>query len=166
MSHILVVYYSLSGNTQKVAEAIASACDADIEVIADVKSRSGALGYLRSIREALTKRLVDIQPVNKDPSQYDLLILGTPVWAGNISSPLRSYIEQQKNKFNQVAFFCTQGSSGADKVLQKMTELSAKEPAATLVLNDREIQKQAYDESLQKFVSLLPLRHHQIKSAV
>lgn len=166
MSNTLVVYYSLSGYTQKVAEAIAAACDADIEAIEDVKSRSGILGYLRSVREALSKRLADIQPVNKDPGHYDLLILGTPVWAGNISSPLRSYVEQQKNTFNQVAFFCTQGSSGADKVLQKMAELSAKEPAATLVLNDSEIKKQAYDESLHQFVSLLPLSHPQVKSAV
>lgn len=166
MNKTLVVYYSRTGYTRKIAEAIASACDADIEGLEDVKSRSGIFGYLRSAREALTKSLADIKPLNKEPAPYDLLILGTPVWAGHVSSPIRSYIEQHKNLFKQVAFFCTQGGSGAEKVLQNLVELCGKEPVATLALKDADIHKQNYDDSLNQFLNLLPISSGQVKKAV
>ncbi|WP_297820049.1 hypothetical protein [uncultured Paraglaciecola sp.] len=42
----LVIYYSLSGNTQKVAEAIANTLKADINRLEDRHSRTGPIGYV------------------------------------------------------------------------------------------------------------------------
>ena len=42
----------------------------------------------------------------------DLIILGTPVWAHNMCSPMRSYITAQKERFRAIAVLCTQGGSG------------------------------------------------------
>ncbi len=58
-------------------------------------------------REALKESEPPIHSPSKDPSEYDLVILGTPVWAGKMSSPLRSYIKTTAGKFKTVAFFCT-----------------------------------------------------------
>jgi flavodoxin len=152
----LVIYYSLSGNTQKVAEAIAKACNADIENIRDRKTRTGMFGMLSTIFQTLFSRSSQIRTVYADPGQYDLLILGSPVWIGRLPAPMRSYIQREKGRFNQVAFFCTQGSSGAANVFNSMATLSAKQPVATMEVTDKEIESAGYANKMQTFMQLLP----------
>lgn len=79
-SNILVIYYSRSGTTRKVAKAMASALGCDIEEITDMRDRRGGIGYLRSLFEAVWQRPSVIAPIAKDPSGYQLVIIGTPVW--------------------------------------------------------------------------------------
>lgn len=55
-SKALVVYYSRTGTTRRLAEVLAKALQADIELVIDKKNRSGTLGYLRPVAEALRKR--------------------------------------------------------------------------------------------------------------
>ena len=54
---VLVVYYSRTGNTKFVAEAIAQSLEADIEEIKDKKNRMGVFGFLRCGYEAIFKTL-------------------------------------------------------------------------------------------------------------
>src|SRR5512136_2440098 len=107
---ILVVYYSRSGNTQRLCEDVAKELGADIEGIQDVKSRKGLFGWLRSGSEASRRKLPEIRPFGKDPAQYDLVVLGTPVWAGVMASPLRTWLNANKAKLKAVAFLTTSGS--------------------------------------------------------
>jgi hypothetical protein len=86
-----------------------------------------------------------------------LVILGTPVWAGNICSPVRAYITAHKGNFGQVALFCTQGGSGAKKVLDDMTELCGQRPVATLAVRDVEITNERYAEKLNQFLGSITL---------
>ena len=53
MPNTLVVYYSLTGNTRQIAETIAAAHDADLEVIKDTFNRGTGLGRPRSAIEGL-----------------------------------------------------------------------------------------------------------------
>jgi len=157
MKRILVVYYSRTGQTRQIAEAIARRLGADIECVRDVVNRSGIWGYLRSLREASQQRVIDAGAPTKDPSGYDLIILGTPVWAHNICSPMRSYITAQKAKFRAIAVFCTQGGSGAAKVVGQVAELCGRSPVATLVLNVPEIKKDQFSAKLDAFVRAVAL---------
>jgi flavodoxin len=157
MPRALVVYFSRTGYTRKIAEDIAARCGADIEGIQDVRDRSGMWGYLRSAREALGKRLIDIRPPIRNPSDYNVVILGTPVWASNICSPMRAYVTTHREEFRQVAFFCTQGGSGAKKVLDDMAKLCKHRPVASLALNDEEIKRGLHAEKLNQFLAVVAL---------
>lgn len=139
MSRILVVDYSRSGTTHRVAQAIAQACDADLEQIEDMKSRRGLWGWIRSGREAMRGVPAEIQPQKRDPARYDLVVLGSPVWAGHVSSPMRGYLGQQPGKLARVALFVTEGGSGGTKALAEMTALSGQQPVATLELRANEV---------------------------
>ena len=154
MARILVILYSRSGYTKTIAEAIASACHADMEVIRD-GARRGLFGYLRSGFEATRKKLPDIEPIENDPSRYDLIVIGTPVWAANIASPVRTFVTRYKDKFRNVAFFCTLGGSGAEKVLDDLTQLCGKSPIATVAITDDEIKHGSYQGKLDDFVRLI-----------
>ena len=101
----LVVYYSRTGNTHKVAEEITNGLECDIEEIIDTKNRSGPLGYIRSGRDAGNRKLTVLKDIINDPSQYDLLIIGTPLWAWHVSTPVRTYIHENQANFKDVALF-------------------------------------------------------------
>ncbi len=155
MDKTLVVYFSRTGYTRRLAEEIAARCDADLESIQEAQRRSGVLGYWRSAREALGRTAVDIRALEKDPARYELVILGTPVWAGHVSSPMRAYLATNRAKLRQVAFFGTEGGSGAEKVFREMAELCGVAPTASEVFTDGEIDKHRYSAKLAAFVSAI-----------
>lgn len=156
MKACLIVYYSRSGVTAQVANALARACGADLEQINDLRPRHGVAGYLRSAWEALRQRPASIQPPRHRPADYPFVVLGTPIWAGHMSAPMRSYIMQQREHFRHVALFCTMGGSGGESVLTAMADLCNKLPAATLCLRQADVLADRHHAALEAFAHQLP----------
>ena len=135
----LIVYYSRSGMTRMAAQDINEKISGDIEEIIDNKDRSGVIGYLLSGCGAIFKKKADLKDMRSNPAEYDLVIVGTPVWAGTVSAPVRTYLEKYKGSFKKIVFFCTMGGNKGSKTLAVMESLSDKKPEYTLALTDREI---------------------------
>ena len=151
MSNILVVYYSLTGHTRKIAEDIAAALDADLEGIHDNFNRNTLLGTPQSAIEGLLGLSTSIMPPKRDPSEYDLVVVGTPNWLG-LSSPVRSYLSQQHASLKRVAFFCTQGAIGSGWVLKNMVNVSGQEPIARMIISEIHLNSQVAEEKIEQFV--------------
>ena len=151
MKSCLVVYYSRTGITEGVASRIAADCACDTERLRDTRPRVGLLGYLRCIHEVITGKLPDILPTARNPADYELVILGSPVWAGRLCSPMRAYIRANAGRFRQVAAFCTMGGSGGDKVLDEIATLCGKPLIARLVLKNKEIHRGGQKEKIGHF---------------
>ncbi|MDD5649900.1 MAG: flavodoxin [Candidatus Nanoarchaeia archaeon] len=153
---ILVVYYSRTGTTKTVAEEIKKELNCDIDEITDDVDRKGPIGYLLSGKEATLKQLTKIK-TKKDPSKYELIIIGTPVWSFTMSTPIRSYISKYKEKFKNVAFFCTLSGSGSEKTLKDMEILSKKFTKHKLSLKTLDVKNNNYEEKLKKFIKEIHL---------
>lgn len=146
---ILVVYYSRTGKTRQVAEEIAESLNGDIEEIRDKRDRVGVLGFLRSGYEALTGKLTEIQPISRKPGEYELTIVGSPVWAGRLPSPTRAFLVDYGGEIKNAAFFATcLRSSG--RIFTQMEELT-KPPIATLEVKDEDIKSNRYLEKIKEF---------------
>jgi flavodoxin len=154
MKRSLVVFYSRSGRTCEVARRLAEALGADFEEITEARGRGGILGYARCIVEVLRGRRPRIEPTHHHPRGYAQVVVGTPVWAGHMASPVRSYLALHAADIKHPGFFCTYGGSGADRTLAEMAELIGHAPVATMAITDREID--ARDEAkLANFVHSL-----------
>ncbi|MFH1294805.1 MAG: flavodoxin family protein [Candidatus Aenigmatarchaeota archaeon] len=126
----LVVYHSRTGNTRKVAERIARALKADLDEIVDKSPKKGMFMLGMS---AFFNMKASIE-TKKDSSSYDLVVIGTPVWAGRVCPPVKTYIS--KNTFKRVAFFCTcDGDPG--KVFEQMTSLVGHPLATVEIINNK-----------------------------
>ena len=152
---ILVAFYSRSGKTKKVAEAISEILKCDKEEIFDTKNRRGIPGFLSSGSDANLRRLTAIKEIKNNPSLYDLVIIGTPIWSSNISTPIRTYLSLHKDDFKKVAFFCTRLGSDTEKVFVDMRSLSQKTPIALLELTSREVIRDQYMEKVKEFIKNL-----------
>ena len=148
----LVVFYSRTGTTKKVGNLISEKLSCDLEEIFDTKKRSGILGFIKSGKDAMRKKLTILKEIDKNPDLYDLVIIGTPIWASNMSTPIRTYIFEYKDKFKNIAFFCTEGSKGGVKCFKKMEKLCDKKPMATLEINKKEMKKEIYIDKIKDFV--------------
>ena len=151
----LVVFYSRTGNTKKVAADIAAALNADVEQIVDKKDRSGVMGWVKSGKDASQEKLADIVTVKYDPSKYEMVILGTPIWAGNMTPALRTYITNNKQSFKSISAFTTSGGSKPDKTIQKIETLAGKKAVSASGFFAGEIKNKdpkAYQEKLQAFL--------------
>ena len=152
---ILVVFYSRSGKTKKAAEAISEILKCDKEEIFDTKSRKGIPGFLSAGTDANLRRLTAIKEIKYDPSLYDLVIIGTPIWSSNISTPIRTYLFLFKEEFKKVAFFCTRLGSDSKKVFADMKNLSQKAPLVVLELTTREVARDQYIQKVKEFIENL-----------
>ncbi|HEX7983439.1 MAG TPA: flavodoxin [Duganella sp.] len=160
MSPCLIVFYSRTGVTAKAATTLARACGADLEQIQDVQPRGGAGGFLRSAWQALRKFPAEITPPLHHPADYPFIVLGTPVWAGRMSAPMRSYILRQREHFRRVAVFCTMGGRDGQDVLTSMAELCNQLPVASMCLRQRDVLEERCAQALADFASELAIVQH------
>jgi len=149
---ILVVFYSRTNTTKKVAEELARRLDAETMEIKTTDERGGAWGYMRCAREAIRKKEAKITPPDKGVENFNLVIIGTPVWAHNMSSPIRAFINANKDKFQKVAFFCTMGGSGASTVFKQLEDLVGLKPKNTAEFLTKEVVQGDYKNKLDKFI--------------
>ena len=156
-SRALIVYYSRTGTTAKLADAIAKATHADVEVLIDTINRAGLLGFLRSLLDTVRRADGRLMPLHLDPSKYELVIIGTPDWGADVSAPVRSFLELFRGRLPQVAFFLTDGTSEHDAVFKNMAQLLGKEPIATLGVSHEVVKAGGYEVDLARFVNALQL---------
>lgn len=123
----VVVYFSLSGKTKFVAQKIAQQLDADLCEVIDKIHKKGRMLYVKGGMRAMREKLVDIQ-VTKSIDEYDLVVVGSPVWAGKISPAIRTFLVNNNFSSKQVAFFVTLDGDKSEKTfenLQKTTEIES-----------------------------------------
>ena len=160
MKKALVVYHSRTGHTRRVAQALGRRLDADLEEIRIVQPMGGALGYAMCAIEAIAGLAPALQPMHKNPAGYELVVVGTPVWFWSLSSPVRSWLERHPPK-RRIAFFCTMGGSGAERVFATMAGLAGREPIATLALLEKELDgalERKVDAFAQRLQANVPRR--------
>jgi flavodoxin len=90
---------------------------------------------------------------------YELVVLGTPVWAGSIASPMRSYLFLHRLQFRQVAFFATMGAVGAGQTFSEMKLLCHRDDAPTCAFTQADVEANRHRPALDAFIT-------QIRAAV
>lgn len=155
MPNTLIAYYSLTGHTRQVAEGIAAALDANLDPIADAFNRDTGLGRLRASVEGLLGVRGNIAASTVDVATYNLVVIGGPVWAARLSSPVRAYVHQQRDKLPRVAFFATQGGIGGAWALQSMAKICRQQPIARLIIAERQLDTSVAEAKIAQFVAAI-----------
>jgi flavodoxin len=120
----LVIYYSYEGNCAMIAEHIKAALAADIlEVIPENEEKHpGFLGkYFWGGKQLLMNKFPKLRSYVLDTNLYDLIIIGTPVWAGGFPPAMASFFAETKISGKQMALFCCHGG-GKGRIFKKMKD--------------------------------------------
>lgn len=152
---VLLVYYSMTGHTRALVQELRTALEADVEEIHEPNTRRGFAGMLRAAFDASLRREPPIETPRRDPAAYDVLVLGGPVWAARMASPLRSYTHRHAGRAARVAFFCTEGGRGDRPAFDDLAKLCGKTPVATLAVDAGHLPMEKHGDTLQQFVAKL-----------
>ena len=151
IKRILVVCTSRDGTTRNLGEAIARTLVCPFEEIIDLRKWSGLCGFLIAGMDAARAKLTQIGPPRQDPTQFDLLIVGTPVWDGRMAPAVRTYLKRFQGRLPNLAFYCTAGGSNSKKTLEELSAFTGKQPLALLSLRRSAVRSGDYRVALMKF---------------
>ena len=153
---IAVVFYSMSGNTEYIASAVANETGADLIKIEPVVPYpdKGFKMFFHGGRGAIFGETPKLKEYEFDAQKYDLIVFGTPIWAGNATPPVHTFMEDNKNalKGKKTAVFTCSSGGSAEKAVRKMAGylgiekfdavLSTKDPKVKNLPEDREKAKE------------------------
>ena len=119
---VLILYYSLTGNTKACCEALQKELGADILEIKDLKKRPGFTTAIGSLLGMHT----NIEPETPDLSGYSHIILGSPIWTGKLSMAIRTLIDRNNFEGKKVILFTTTNAFEKEKYKEKSKDLVRK----------------------------------------
>jgi len=145
----LLIYYSLSGNGDAVAETL-KARGYDVRRVEPKKKPPKAffLQILSGGFGAGIGRKEPLSDYNADVSGYDTIVIGSPVWNGRLSCPINTVLAGTDLRGKTLTFVLYSGS-GAAKKAEK--QIAARFPQAT-VIHLKEPKK--YPEQLERIADL------------
>ena len=117
MINIGVIYFSISGNSEKIARLIASKYPQVelIPIVINEKIPKYKIGQiLKYGTRTIMNRPIDYTCELERVKEMDVIIIGFPIWVGRIPSPLREIISQVDLKDKKIAAYCTYDSSPGD----------------------------------------------------
>lgn len=147
----LVVYFTRTGNSEKIAKKITQKINCDIEEIVDKKKWSGFVGFFTGGFSALTGKNTNINTSIKKPQDYEKIVIVSPVWASNMPPAIREYIKKNKSEFNFIYFVLTYNSGGDKEAAQKMRELAG-EPSAVVSFSKKERDNEIEEQKINDFI--------------
>ena len=154
MSKILVVYFSASGVTKKVAEKLAVVANADIHEIKpkvpytkadlnwmDKKSRSSVEMNDKAFRPEIVKEDLNL-------SSYDTILLGFPIWWYVAPTIINTFLENYDLSGKRIVLFATSGGSGFGNTIKEL-----KPSAADAEIVEGKILNRASDDQLKDWIA-------------
>jgi flavodoxin len=152
---ILVTYYSRTGTTKVVGEYLVRELGAAIDEIVDLKERLGPANYMRAARDAKGMKATKIR-YEKDPADYDVVIIGAPIWWSNLPPAPRTYLNSHSLKGKKVAFYITSQSEDRESVFNQLRELTPdSDIIGTFGILQKAVKNGNFSDQLTGFVETL-----------
>ena len=131
-SNVLVAYFSATGNTERVANAIAEATGGDLFELTPADPYTDAdLDWTdessRVVREYENPEERDVALTVDTPdnwADYDVVYLGYPIWWGIAAWPVNDFVASNDFTGKTVIPFCTSSSSGPGESGQLLADLA------------------------------------------
>lgn len=126
---IIIIYYSQTGNTEKLAQALQKELGSNIVEIEPVVPYDGT--YEETIKRWKNERdsdiTVEIKPLDINLDDYNTIFLAFPIWGGTYALPVKTFLEQNSFDGKKIVTFATFGSGGLENATE---ELAAMHPEA------------------------------------
>lgn len=135
----VIVYFTVSGHTQAAAESVAAALGADLERIEAAKPLPSNLFALLAVGgfAATMKRAWAARPAALKFGDYDLVIIGTPIWAWSLNPVVRGWLRANPIPAEiPYAAFATVGGPIGSGPFDEMAAIVGRTPFATMTIHD------------------------------
>ncbi len=150
----LIIYYSETGTTEKVANSLADTIK-NTGITVDIEKITPKEAYNQeTMQDVVKKQFTDkiypeINPVNKNIADYNLIIIGTPAWFGQPAQPLIGYLQSQDFTGKKVAIYSTFGGNAGDVLKNTESYIKGATFLPGVTLKGEEVKADKYLEALK-----------------
>ncbi len=149
----LIIYYSRSGQTRKVAEWFVQKEKTVVEEIVDLKKRSGLFGFIFAGRDAMVGAMTEIEPLKNDPTTFDQIVVVTPTWASTIPPAIRTWLNGARVENCRVGVIATAGGEPPQRIFEDIEELTKIRTQQQLALRQERVKDGNFTYDLENFWS-------------
>jgi hypothetical protein len=140
MDSILIVFYSYTGVSRRVAQLISAQQGWPMGEVSEVRPRSGGLGYLRCLLDSMLHLCPAVKYEGPDPAGFRTVVLVSPVWAHALCGPMRSFVSAHRGSLRRFAVLSTMGTAGAASVAAEVSRIVGRPPVLSAGLTQAEVQ--------------------------
>jgi len=150
----LIVYYSLSGNTEEAAKKIAKAIGADLLKLETVKAmpKSFAAQIMVGGGQVAFNHIPKLKPFDIEPSSYDEIILGSPIWNSKGVPAVNAFLKDEKAAAKVSSLFFLSGGGEVQKGLTAITKLLPNLKNTVSLLDKKHEDSKDNDAKIAEFV--------------
>lgn len=145
---------------------IADRMNGDILEIFPVKPylTQGSAKMIKGGKDAMCGARPELESYIFDPEQYDMIAIGSPVWASRWAPPVNTFLHENLQTLKEfgtenISILLCQAGSGADKVIARYRKLlKAESFAAELVLYDpltNNVKKEENEAAINEFCEMI-----------
>ncbi|MCK9632215.1 MAG: NAD(P)H-dependent oxidoreductase [Methanoregula sp.] len=153
--NVCIIYHSETGNTRKVAQHIATACDGKLIDITDRAGYNRLTRFLVWCKKAQMEEKTEIEPASIDVSGYDQLIFGSPVWAFKPTPAIHAAIDALNGcEGKKATAFCTHGGKPGQtaELFQKWIEARGMKCVGNANIHQNDIENEKKTKELVSVV--------------
>ncbi len=120
----LVIFYSFEGNTRFIAEGIKDITGADLLELKPKKDMNakGFMKYVWGGTQVMMGKKPELVNFDKNLNDYDMLFIGTPIWASKYAPAINSFLDKIPVKGKKVALYCCHAGGGNGKAFDMFNE--------------------------------------------
>lgn len=157
----LIIYYSKDGSTEIVSKTLAKELNAYLLKIEDLKERQGFKNKITSCIDSFREMKTTITPEKIDLTDYDLIYIGTPTWAGKPTPAIVTLIDQCNLRNKDVILFATMTGRGGQATIERMNEKVKARGARVIesfTLNTKDKNSEELSNDAETIIEILDLK--------
>jgi len=117
----VVLYFSRTGNSKRIAQKIADRAGVEIAEISDDKKWGGIIGFIRGGFYSVNMKTTNpsVTPA-VDLNAFDKVIFVSPMWASNVAPAVYSYIKKEKDNIKELHLLINSGGIPTDDSITRI----------------------------------------------
>ncbi|MES2189158.1 MAG: flavodoxin [Pseudomonadota bacterium] len=155
MGKILVVVYSYTGTSRRLAQLLCSQMGWPMGEITETRSRAGVLGSLKCIVDSVFGLCPPVLYVGPEPRDFQTVVLIAPIWAYRLAAPMRSFVAERSDRLPRVAVVAVMGGKGGANAASEIGELLGRAPLLATSFTTREVEDGSCASRLEAFGATL-----------
>jgi hypothetical protein len=157
MDSTLVVAYSYTGNSRRLALLLCAQKGWPFGEVIEERPRAGGWGTLRCMLDSLLRARPTVRYEGPEPADFRTVVLVAPIWVGQLAGPMRAFVNAYRDRLQRVALMITMGGQGASNAVAEVARILGRDPVLAEAVTARAVEDGSCAFAVNAFgTALLP----------
>lgn len=148
MSKVLVVVYSWTGTSRRLAQML---CTWQHWALGEIHEARPGRGTARCILDSILHRQPDIRYAGPEPHDFDAVVLVSPVWAHRLAGPMRSFVASRRSRLRSVAVISMSDHEAATSAVREVAQILGCRSLVDASITRQELENGSFAPKLESF---------------